>query len=390
LIQSFSTLKEYFVRDRWFIAAGFLSLIIVDFLQLIIPRFIKNAVDALTAGTATAESLTAAALYIAATGLLIALFRFGWRYCLIGTSRRIERSLRDRLFSHIIRLPLENLIKTKTGDLMARMTNDLDAVRMCSGIGIVALVDTFILGSAAVVFMLYISPVLTLMSLAPLFFIIFFTRRMSRLLHQRFGQVQASFSQLTEKVRETFSGISVIKAFVREEASSVQFSAMSRDYIDKNLRLVRIWGLLFPLIVVFSNISICILLYFGGRMTIAGNITTGDFVAFASYIWILTWPMMALGWVVNIFQRGSASMIRINDILSRVQESTGSGLSEASPGIAGRSFAVLIGGRYSDSRLPHQCWRMFRMPACRIAGRSGTKARYLLSRRQTCCDSCCS
>jgi len=203
---------------------------------------------------------------------------------------------------------------------MARMTNDLEAVRMFTGIGLVALLDTIFLGIASISFMVYINPLLTVLSLTPMFFIIIVTWRLSSLLHHRFASVQASFSTLTETVRETIAGISVIKAYINEDISLKNFSSVSREYIDKNISLVKILGLFFPLIVLFSNLSICVLLYFGGKMTLLNQITPGDFVAFASYIWILTWPMMALGWVVNIFQRASASMIRINEILEEEPE----------------------------------------------------------------------
>lgn len=336
MLRSFSTLKNYFIKDRWYIACGFLCLIIVDILQLIIPRFIKEAIDAITTGSASQTTPLYCGLLTFATGFLIALFRFVWRYCLLGASRRIERSLRNRLFSHIIRLPLKALVRTTTGDLMARMTNDLDAVRMCTSIGLVALVDTFVLGVASILFMLYISPVLTLLSLSPLVFIIFITRRLSKRLHQRFTQVQAAFSLMTEKVRETFSGITVVKAFAREKDFAGDFNALSTDYITRNLSLVKVWGILFPLIVLFSNVSVAVLLYFGGRLTVFNSITTGDFVAFASYIWILTWPMMALGFVVNLFQRGTASMIRLNEILAMETEHIAAPAPGTTPAVQGR------------------------------------------------------
>jgi ATP-binding cassette subfamily B protein len=145
--------------------------------------------------------------------------------------------------------------------------------------------------------------------------IIIATWRMSRLLHQRFAKVQAAFSTMTEKVRETIAGIAVVKAYVNEKIRLAQFSDTSTDYIYRSLSLVRIWGLLFPMIIVFSNLSIALLVAAGGRLTILNSITPGDFVAFASYLWIIIWPMMALGWIVNLYQRGAASMVRINDIL---------------------------------------------------------------------------
>jgi len=246
--------------------------------------------------------------------------RFCWRYCIIGTSRRIEAALRERLFSHVIRLPFAGLIYTSTGDIMSRMTNDLDAVRMCTGIGMVALIDTAVLGVASIIFMCFLSVKLTVLCLLPMLIIILATWRLGGLLHKRFSQVQAAFSCMTEMVRETLAGMAVIRAFAREAANAEKFNKVSRDYINKNLALVKIWGALFPFIIFISNISVCVLIFFGGHSTIEGAITPGDFVAFANYIWILIWPMMALGWIVNLFQRGAASMSRINEVLIQQAE----------------------------------------------------------------------
>ncbi len=203
---------------------------------------------------------------------------------------------------------------------MSRMTNDIDAVRMCTGIGIVAMVDTVVLGLASVIFMACLSMKLTLLCLMPMLIIILATWRMGGLLHKRFSQVQASFSRMTEMVRETLAGMAVIRAFAREPDNARSFTAVSADYISKNMALVKIWGSLFPFIVFISNISVCVLIFFGGRYTIEGAITPGDFVAFANYIWILIWPMIALGWIVNLFQRGAASMARINAVLAMPAE----------------------------------------------------------------------
>ncbi len=322
-MKSFGTLKHYFIDNRWYIIVGLFSIIIVDILQLTIPRIIKEVIDNLAGGFTEESTLVRFAVMIIAAGFLMFCFRLIWRYCILGTSRRIEKQLRDRLFSHIIRLPLSSLIKTKTGDVMARMTNDLDAVRMCTGIGLVSFVDMIFLGTASIAFMLYINPTLTLFSLAPMFFIIVITWRLSGQLHTRFSKVQAAFSALTEKVRETITGIWVIKAYVREQDNTEAFKRVSENYIHQNIKLVKIWGLLFPAIMFFSNLSIAVLIFWGGRLTVFNKITPGDFVAFASYLWILTWPMIALGWVVNLFQRGSASLVRINEVLSMEPEAIG-------------------------------------------------------------------
>ncbi len=319
-MKEFLTLRDYIIRDRWYLAGGFAALIGVDLLQLLIPLVLKSAVDDLTLASFSENTLLQHGLLIVAIGAAAAVLRFFWRYCIIGASRRIETALRDRLFTHAIHLPLAGLVNTRTGDLMSRMTNDIDAVRMCTGIGIVAMIDTVVLGLASVIFMACLSMKLALLCLMPMLIIILATWRMGGLLHKRFSQVQASFSRMTEMVRETLAGMAVIRAFAREPDNARSFTTVSADYIDKNMALVKIWGSLFPFIVFISNISVCVLIFFGGRYTIEGAITPGDFVAFANYIWILIWPMIALGWIVNLFQRGAASMARINAVLAMPAE----------------------------------------------------------------------
>jgi ATP-binding cassette subfamily B protein len=319
-MKEFFSLREYIVRDRWPLAAGFAALIGVDLLQLLIPLVLKSAVDVLTLVSFSGSTLLQHGLLIVGIGAAAAVLRFFWRYLIIGTSRRIETSLRDRLFAHAIHLPLAGLVNTSTGDLMSRMTNDIDAVRMCTGIGIVAMIDTVVLGLASVMFMACLSLKLALLCLMPMLIIILATWRMGGLLHKRFSQVQAAFSRMTEMVRETLAGMAVIRAFAREPDNAAGFAAISTDYIGKNMALVKIWGSLFPFIVFIANISVCVLIFAGGRFTVTGEITPGDFVAFANYIWILIWPMIALGWIVNLFQRGAASMARINAVLAMTAE----------------------------------------------------------------------
>lgn len=335
VMKHFKTIKQYVLDNRRYIAAGFIALIFVDILQLSIPRVVKLAVDVLAAGTGDEAALLRYGAVIAALGLCMGLFRFCWRYCFIGTSRRIERELRSRLFSHLVRLPLSSFVTTRTGDFMARMTNDLESVRMCAGIGLVAMIDTVFLGIASICFMLYISPLLTLVCLTPMVFIIITTWRLSGLLHKRFSRVQAAFSLLTEKVRETIAGIAVIKAYVREDSSRDDFRNVSTQYLQKNIELIRVLGLFFPGIMFLANISVAILIFVGGRFAVTGTITTGDFVAFVSYLWILTWPMMALGWVVNLYQRGAASMVRINEVLTMQPEKISLGETPPLPQLQG-------------------------------------------------------
>jgi ATP-binding cassette subfamily B protein len=259
-------------------------------------------------------------LYIAGIALLIGFFRYFWRYLILGTARRIEEALRNRLFSHLQTLSLGFFQETKTGDLMAHATNDIDAVRMAVGMGLVAITDILVLGASSIVFMVLIDPRLTLFAMIPMPFIALVTTRFSGLVHSRFEDVQASFSRLTERVRESLAGIRVVKAFVQEEKERGRLGQIGEEYVGKNLRLIKVWGIFFPLIMLLANLGTVIVLWLGGRGTIAGTITVGGFVAFMTYLGILTWPMMALGWVINLIQRGSASMGRINKILNTQPE----------------------------------------------------------------------
>ena len=315
MMKSYRILKSYFVEKRAVILLGLFSLFVVDILQLLVPRVIKWAVDDLAICCVTAANLLRYALYIVGIALLIGIFRFVWRRCLIGTSRRVEEGIRNRLFFHIQTLSAGYFDKTKTGDLMAHATNDILHVRMAVGMGMVALTDAVVLGLAAIGFMLYINVTLTLFALLPMPIIVVLARVLSRRMHSLYREVQASFAEITEVVRERFAGIRVVKAYNREGAEAERLSDISKDYLGKNLRLVRVTGLFFPGMIFFSNISLALVLYLGGRQTIDFTITPGDFVAFISYLGLLTWPMMAMGWVMNLIQRGAASLDRINVIL---------------------------------------------------------------------------
>jgi len=288
---------------------------VVDFLQLFIPRIIKWAVDDLTAFRIDTEKLFIYALYIVGIAIMIGIFRYLWRRFLIGTSRRVEEGLRNRLFEHIQILPASYFDKVKTGDLMAHATNDIQHVRMATGMGMVALTDAVVLGTAAIGFMAYINVKLTVFVLIPMPMIVLGARVFSKKMHRLYGEVQASFSDITEAVRERFVGIRIIKAYNKEKETISKIETISKDYIQKNLRLVKITGSFFPMMVLFSNLSLAIVLFLGGRQTITFTITPGDFVAFISYLGLLTWPMMAIGWVTNLIQRGKASLNRIDKII---------------------------------------------------------------------------
>ena len=319
-MKSIALIKPYFKENRMKIAIGLLSLIIVDMLQLFIPRIIKRTVDGLTALQIDLKKLLVYAIYMAVIAVLIGAFRYVWRRCLLGTSRRVEEGLRNRLFDHIQTLSASYFDRTQTGDLMAHATNDIQQVRMATGMGMVALNDAIVLGTAAIGFMLYINVTLTLLVLIPMPLITISTRIFSKKMHHRYQSVQATFSDLTEVIRERFAGIRVIKAHNRKAKEAARVETVSKNFIKENMGLVKIVGSFFPMMLLFANLSLAIVLYLGGRQTIAQTITPGDFVAFISYLGLLTWPMMALGWVTNLIQRGRASLDRINRILETLPE----------------------------------------------------------------------
>jgi ATP-binding cassette subfamily B protein len=319
-MKSFKLIQPYLIANRNSILFGLLCLIIVDLLQLFIPRVIKRVVDDLTLMQVDRSGLLDYALTILALGLCIGFFRFFWRRCLLGTARKTEEALRNRLLSHIQTLSPAYFDRVRTGDLMAHATNDIQQVRMASGMGLVALNDALFLGSAAIGFMIYINLELTLYVLIPMPLIVLGTRYFSRRMHRRYRQVQGAFSELTEAVRERFAGIRVIMAYNAQTAESHEITRISDAYVRENIDLVKITGAFFPLMMMLTNLSLAIVLFQGGRQTIFARITPGDFVAFISYLGLLTWPMMALGWVTNLIQRGRASLDRLDGIFSARSE----------------------------------------------------------------------
>ncbi|MFH0810986.1 MAG: ABC transporter ATP-binding protein [Pseudomonadota bacterium] len=312
----FRTLKPYFIEHRWQLLAGLGALLGVDLLQLLIPYVVRRAVDGLTYGTATPRLLSLAALAIVAITIGMGVTRFAWRYFILGHARRVEEALRNLLFERIQALSATRLGDMRTGDLMAHATNDVEAVRLAVGMGIVALVDGIVLGTAALGFMLYINVPLTLIAAIPMPAVAIVTKLQSREVHRRFRNVQAGFSTLTERIRESFAGIRVVKAYRLEESEAATVREAAQEYVGRNMALARISSVFVPLISLFSNLVAATVLFLGGRKVIGGDITTGDFVAFMAYLSMLTWPMMAIGWVVNLLQRGAASMERINSVLN--------------------------------------------------------------------------
>ncbi|MCI0482016.1 MAG: ABC transporter ATP-binding protein, partial [Candidatus Dadabacteria bacterium] len=307
----FSLLRKY----KYSFLAGLLALSLVDLCQLSIPLIIEKVVDALTIEGAGLGDISKYGLILLLIAVAMSVFRFFWRYFIMGAARRIEQSLRNEFFSHLQSLHFDFFSQRKVGDLMAHTVNDIETLKFACGLGVLIAYDgifllVFIFGA-----MLYISPQLTLYAFIPFPILGFLILKFGRMIEQRFQKVQDSFSGLTESARASISGIKVVKAYVREGEEVKDFESSSAAYLDKNLRLIKIWGVYQPVITYLAALATVIFLWLGGIDTITLNITLGDFAAVLLYLTMLTWPMMAMGWAVDIIKRGNASLNRINDIL---------------------------------------------------------------------------
>ena len=268
----------------------------------------------------TSEKLGRYALILLGIALAAGIFRFGMRRSVIGISRHIEYDLRNRLFAHLQRLPLPYFQRQRTGEIMSRATNDLAAVRMMVGPGLMQLVNTVVVAAVAIGSMIAISPRLTLYSLLPLPLVSFSVAYFGDRIHRRFERIQAEFAALSARVQENLAGVRVVRAFAIEEAETGEFARLNRGYLEKNLQLIQTSGSFYPALAFLGGLGALLALYLGGREAVAGRITLGQFVAFTVYLAMLNWPMVALGWVINLFQRGTASFARLLEILDREPE----------------------------------------------------------------------
>ena len=307
-------------HKRYYIA-GVSSLIVVNTAQLVMPKMIGNLTDLIASGDFVRGDLVRFVLLFLGLALLIAVFRYAWRINIMGTARKMEYTLRNMLFEHLQSLSTDFFNRNKTGDLMAHATNDIHAVRMAFGPGIVSAVDALFLTTVTIYMMAKtISLQLTLVALIPLPFMVGIGVGFGRLIHRRFRRVQEAFSLLTDRVQENFSGIRVIKGFARERREEERFEEVNELNVQRNMELVRIHALFHPLIGFCSSIAVVLILGYGGMLVLNGSITIGDFVAFYSYLGTLIWPIMAISWVINLIQRGKASMDRLNSIFYQKSE----------------------------------------------------------------------
>jgi ATP-binding cassette, subfamily B, multidrug efflux pump len=314
LPKSLRPLIPYFRKYRRSYAVGTVCVFLMNGIWILFPLVLKRAVDDLLLGVNRNKLLTySLLLLLVAAGKGI--FQFLTRWIVIGVSREIEFDLRNDLFRHLEGLSYSYYQRTRTGDIMARATNDLNAVRNLLGPAIMYSANTIVFTAGALAFMLSISPKLTLYAFLPLPIVSITIQHFGRKIHERFERIQAMFSEISARAQENFSGARVIRAYVQEEAEIAAFEASNQEYIKRSLKLVRLMGMLWPTLETMLGLAIVLVLWLGGREVINGRIQLGGFVAFNVYMVQLTWPIIALGWVINIFQRGTASMGRINEIL---------------------------------------------------------------------------
>ncbi|KUO96662.1 ABC transporter ATP-binding protein [Ferroacidibacillus organovorans] len=319
----FRTVRDFLWANRGQYALGLLWIVFVDCLQLIIPKILGSFAQAYANGSLNISRLGFYAGIFCALGFLVGFSRYRWRMHIFGTSRRLEFELRNRLFSHLETLSTNYFNQHKTGDLMAHATNDVYAVRMALGSGLVMIVDPFFLIITTVIVMLNtVQGSLVFFSLLPLPILAVTVLFFGRVIHRRFILVQDAFSSLTDRVQESLAGARVVKTFVQEQAEVQKFTEGNRSYFGRQMALARIQSIYNPLIQIISSISFLIALVYGGILTIDHRITLGQYISFTSYLGLLTWPIMAIGWVINMLQRGSASMERINRIFNQRPEIT--------------------------------------------------------------------
>jgi ATP-binding cassette subfamily B multidrug efflux pump len=332
-------LVPYLKRYRWGMLAGALCVVFSNGAWVLLPKVIGGAAEGLQSGV-NRHKLLIFALEVLVLAAVRGVFLFLTRWIVIGISRDIEFDLRNDIFAHLETLSYSYYQRMRTGDIMARATNDLNAVRMLLGPAIMYSANTLLFTAGALAFMVSMSPTLTLFAFLPLPIVSVVIQSFGRRIHERFERIQAMFSDISARAQENFSGARVIRAYVQEEAEIASFETANQEYIARSLKLVRLMGMLWPTLELMLGLAMVLVLWIGGRevihgqsvvhlvsnlgtkttLILSGSMTVGDFTAFTIYMMQLTFPVIALGWVVNIFQRGTASLGRLNEILQEEPE----------------------------------------------------------------------
>ena len=316
---------------------GLTLVVVSNFFVTLGPRFLQQGIDALRVGEF--RQVQTAVLLLLAAALIGGVARYGMRELLNSGSRRVETDLRDQLYLHLQRMAAEFYDRYPTGDVMARTTNDLLAVRMVAGPALMYLVDTSIRALLVAPAMVAISPRLTLLALVPLLGLPLAMGSLGHVIHLRSQAIQAQFSELTKHAHENLSGVRVVRSYRQERAETEHFRRLSQTYLERNLGLARVQGAFFPLLTLLGGGSGLVVLYVGGRLVMADVVSVGEFVAFGVYLAMLVWPMIALGWAVNLVQRGAASMGRINELFHQPPAISGAAVPVPLPP-AGRGRAI--------------------------------------------------
>jgi ATP-binding cassette subfamily B protein len=315
------SLLPYLRRYRNSFLTGLALVVISNFFATLGPKFLQHGIDALE--TARFDQVQTAVVLLLLVAVASGVARYGMRELLNSGSRRVETDLRDHLYNHLQRMSAEFYDRYPTGDVMARTTNDLLAVRMVAGPALMYLVDTTVRALLIAPAMLTISPRLTLMALVPMLGLPVAMVSLGRIIHHRSQEIQEQFSQLTSHAHENISGVRVVRSYRQEHAETEHFRTLNDTYLTRNLGLARVQGAFFPLLTLLGGLSGLVILYAGGQLVIRGSVSVGEFVAFGVYLAMLVWPMIALGWAFNLVQRGAASMGRINQLFAERPAITG-------------------------------------------------------------------
>lgn len=320
-MEQFRFIWQYIKRHKWQYIGGIITLFILDFANLYIPKVTGIITDGLAAHTIDQNGVLRNIGIILGIGLTLAVGRFLWRYFIFGASRSIEHEIRDNMFAHLETLDVEYYNEHKTGDLMTRFTSDLNAVRMAIGPAVIAAFDAIVMTVMVIgQMMVYVNIRLTLIAIIPMIFIAFGELYYGKIMQKRFLERQEAVSDLTDFVQESFSGVRVIKAFVRERSQIREFANANINAKKKNLRIAQMEAIVIPLLDVVIGISSLLTLLYGGYLALKGEITIGRFVAFNQYITMLVWPMLACGEAINMFSQGGAGIRRIQEVFEEKPE----------------------------------------------------------------------
>jgi ATP-binding cassette subfamily B multidrug efflux pump len=295
---------------------GMLLVVVANAFATAVPWVLRLAIDAIEGPGVTQGGIVSYSLLIVGLALMGGAARYGMRELLNGVSRRMECDLRLDFFEHLLRLDASFYGSERTGDIMSRATNDTLAVRQAIGPAVMYSVNTAVMSAFALTLMILLSPRLTAIVIVPMLVLPPVVIGFGRVIHQRFQQIQEQFSTISTQVQENLTGVRVVRAYVQEDDQTRRFARMNREYADRNLFLVRIEGLMHPVLGLLIGVAMVAVLWMGGGAVMSGQMSVGDLIAFIFYLNLLTWPMIALGWVVNLFQRGEASMARVNEIFA--------------------------------------------------------------------------